>query len=175
MSKEIVKSEKPQTVLAQLRAAESAVGQALETMARLLSTNITPGQAARAYQLIDKEWKKPIEALREGARQAMMGYADENGALTKPGNPSKTATVEYGGTKYKVERRVNQASKPNEEALKQLLASKNVSPMVVYDQVVSEELNMEKVKALIVKGIITQAELDAIRPFGSPALYVEKL
>jgi hypothetical protein len=164
-SSDLATVEKTGSPLALIKEATKSVTAGLQTMAALLSRDLPPGTAVSIYHLIDKEWKKPIEDMREFARKGLLDFLEEHG----------DNELEYAGSKYQAKRQITRHSMPDETALRELLESRGKSISEVQMKVISYEIDMGKVEQFIKQGVLTAEELDGLRKTKSVSLKVEKI
>jgi hypothetical protein len=140
----------------------------VKTISELLSSNPTPAQLALVYHSLDKEMLKTLEGVKTIARDMLLDVAKEAGG---------DSTVEYSGTKFRVEARASRSSLTADQ-LRTLLKQKkvkNAEDYLIKNVTVSYTPDKDKLQALVDSGKVQQEELDNLRVVKSHALYVTKL
>lgn len=196
-SSRIVKAAQPKqdSSIVQIQRAASEVTAGLEKVARLLSGTLTEGEAMTVYDAL-RGWGKNIEQIKRGANEAMKQEVKARGSLVKGTDDRPEAVAisgHHGGRHFTAEVETSYKKKPDDQLLRELLASKGeivfteTGPFrsldlttfdgqnkAAYDEVVSHEPNMTKIQALIKRKIITQEEWDKCRPVHQERLKIKE-
>lgn len=166
---------KPTAPLAIIKAAETAVEAAFKAMAGILSGTPKPGTLAAAYVVIDKKWKKIVEAQRETARALLMDVVDVNGEPSTENPNTLETSVDYDGSTFRVQRRQGKFKKPDAGLVCALLGEKGLGLKEGCDEEISYVPNDEKLSALVASGKLTEEELASCFKDSPAQLVVDKL
>lgn len=161
--------------LATIRGAVEKATTALTEMATLLSSNPKPGPLATAYFVIDKQWKKIIEAQREEARALLLNLVQDHGEAVEGSKCDTGVNIDYDGETFRVIRRAPRSNLPDAARFNQLLQSKGLALEAGCDQEISYKPNADKIAALVASKKLTAEEVDNCRKDLPVALLVEKL
>lgn len=160
-----VKDEVAQTALA----LSDTVGRLTELVRRVGGElAVMPTEdAARVFHGLD-QIEKATREVREAARQRLLAdvVAAEDAVVDEKG----TATIFRD--RWTVQRRIRRASKPDEEALRKLLAVRGVAPSAVFTAVLVEQLDAERLRYQIESGALPAAEVEPLYK-ETAALYVQ--
>lgn len=145
--------------LATLKAAASEVAEGLTKMAQLLSDpNLSSGALALAFHVVDKEWKNPVETLREEARQRLLALAADD-----------ELRVDYASASYTVRNTPQKTlDVPQIEAA---CLEKGINYQSVCDAEIIYKPNVSKLKA----AGFTDEQIEAMKRVKSNTLKVEKI
>lgn len=145
--------KKQSNSLVALNAAMASVTEGFAQMAALLSRDINPGALAAAYTIIDRDWKKTIEAQREAVRDALLNLAAQG-----------TDSLTYNGKGYALKVSEPKAKNPD---LAVLCAKAGLGQGDLGVAVVTYEVDPAKVAAAVAAGKLTEQDVeDARRSLG---------
>lgn len=164
----IQKSE-VQNSIATVNIIRQSVKAAFEQLADLLSQELSPAYYAAAYRLVNDEITKPVKEIREMAREALLNFVEENGEKI----PSTLNRKYYAGS-FTMTKRVSLSKLPDTNALLEYLKVKKIDKALLFDQVVSYELNPHKLEAAIRDGLLDKQTVEQMRKVTQTALIVEE-
>lgn len=156
----------PITTLSKIEEGTTAI---FAMLGDFLSKPQPPATLARIYLTVDKQWKKIVEATREGIREKLLEVAREAGGSAELEAHGQRFKVHFtGGTRA-------QTGKVDTDKLMTLLTQKSIDPSLVMDEVKVWEVNPEKMGAALLEGKLTEDDIASCRRVVPAALHVEKL
>ncbi len=161
------------TTVGEIRKAVEEVDAGFERVARLLEQDLKPGPLATVYTMVDKNWKKTIEALREVARQNLLQIAQEEGEKNEEGT-EQAVHLDYGDIHFKIQRSQYRERLPNAKAFEQHLLGKGVELRKYMTPTVSYTFSEEGLAAALRDKVLTAREADDMRKVQAEQLKVTK-
>lgn len=158
-----------QNNIATVNIIRQSVKAAFEQLADLLSQELSPAHYAAAYRFVNDEITKPVKEIREMARDALLNFVEEHGEKI-PNTPNR----KFFAGPFTMTRRVSLSKLPDTNALLEYLKAKKIDRSLLFDQVVTYELNPHKLEAAIRDGLLDKQTVEQMKKVTQTALIVEE-
>ena len=124
-------------------------------------TSMTRAERSRAFVIL-KFVSKLVENSLKGFRDPLLEDARSSGeAVISEGKPTGSKRLIVDG--IKVYDKVSTNNEPDRQKMIDLLAAKGIAITEAYDPVQTYAYNPSKVDALVTRGFLTRAEVDALK------------
>ena len=164
---------------------------AIAKMASLLSKDLPMPALTQVYHVLNADWKKKIEGMRNACNEALKDWVVENApragkvAATDSGGTKYEVPVDFGGEKFSAVATRAKAGTPTVKDLAAKLkakfdaAGKEVTLAKCEEYITDVEMtrvySKDKVAKLVAKGVLTLEDIEACCADGALSLKVEKL
>lgn len=152
--------------------ASLSVNEGLAQLAKLVSGDVTPELAVRAYQLVSKDWLKAMEDIKGAMRNALQAMVVETGVLQPSEGTSENLVTEVAGVQ--VVQQTSYKKLPNLEKLSAILSNRGLKISDACDQTIVYTPNPDKLKALVLTKKLKPSDLLECRDVHQVSLKVKE-